>query len=684
MLPPPKGLLRDLPIRRKLLALMAVPFAVAIVLAGVSLETRAVSDRGYREALAWDQRVLATEHLENRAIELVMEVASNRSDTDRIETARQWLIQAWRTALSDETGLSRAERLADDQLLSELIQLAELGAAPNAASEQELWTHFRVNIEPRLHLRLAGEQVHAGLSAEQGRRRSGHILAVGVAVGLAVLALGIAVSIAFARYFRRELGELEAGANRISDGDLDTRIPYHSHDELGRVAVAFNTMAIALQQTMCSKDELEHEVEKRTTALKRSSRELSRSLRQLRRAQSQLSVSERLVALGTLAAGIGHEINNPLAFVLGNLEYLREELQAQQSAGADLADVLSVLEEVFVGAQRVRDIVKDLKAFSRSDGTTAGPVSVEKVIDSTLGMIANQVHHKASLVKDYGGVPDIAGNEGKLGQVFLNLILNAAQAMSETQAEHNEIRLVTRADADGVRIEVRDNGPGIPPEVVGRVFDPFFTTKRVGEGTGLGLSIARRIVEDAGGHLSVVSAVGQGCVFTVTLPLGLPAALVAPADALPRTPARARILVIDDEPMVGAAIKRSLRGHQVACVTSGADALAKLAAGEQFDVILCDMMMPGMTGPMVHAELLRTSPSLAARMVFITGGAFTPAARAFLDSVPNRTLEKPFAAAALTEVVALSCSAPAAAQAVRPASPPSRDSRWGSPLRLVR
>jgi CheY-like chemotaxis protein len=248
----------------------------------------------------------------------------------------------------------------------------------------------------------------------------------------------------------------------------------------------------------------------------------------------------------------------------------------------------------------------------------------------------------------------VEANEGRLGQVFLNLLVNAAQAIPEGGVDQHEIRVVTRPHPEGVMIEVRDTGSGIAPDVLKRLFEPFFTTKPMGVGTGLGLPICQDIVTSFNGRIEVESKVGKGSTFRVILR----AAIADYAFELPRAPQvreasrRGRILVVDDEPMIAVAIRRTLqREHEVVTLTSAREAHARLTGGERFDVIVCDVMMPEMSGMDLHEELVRHSPELAARMVFMTGGAFTPNARAFLNQVANRRLEKPFTSKELRALV---------------------------------
>jgi signal transduction histidine kinase len=374
-----------------------------------------------------------------------------------------------------------------------------------------------------------------------------------------------------------------------------------------------------------------------------------------KRMEEQLLISDRMASVGTLAAGVAHEINNPLAALIANLEFSLEELAKVEQANARVSEVKAPLEDAREAADRVRLIVRDLKVFSRSgDEERRGPVDVQRVLESSLRMAWNEIRHRARLEKSYGEVPPAWGNESRLGQVFLNLFVNAAQALPAGRTDENEIRVSTRLEGNKVVVEIADTGSGIPADVLPHIFDPFFTTKPAGVGTGLGLAICHRIVTGLGGSITVDSKVGHGTVFRVTLPItqerGTDPALV-PFTA-PGARGRGRILVIDDEPMINSILRRMLgRDHEVASCSSVREALDRLKAGQQFDVILCDLMMPEMTGMDLHAELLRTFPSLAERLVFMTGGAFTPAAREFLDRVPNARVEKPFEVQSLRTLI---------------------------------
>jgi len=382
-----------------------------------------------------------------------------------------------------------------------------------------------------------------------------------------------------------------------------------------------------------------------------------RDITEQKKLQSQLMASDRMASVGTLAAGVAHEINNPLAAVIANIDYIAEILgraggrpSLVSPGGSDalsLEEIKAPLDDARAAAQRVRIIVRDLKIFSRSPtDEPKGPVDVEAIMESSLRMAGNEIRHHARLVKNYSPVPGVQANEARLGQVFLNLIVNAALALLDDRTEQNVIRVSTRLSGERVIVEVSDTGVGIPPEIIGRIFDAFFTTKAVGVGTGLGLAICQRIVTDMGGELTVESEVGRGTTFRVALPVARKEEereAAAPVEQVLAAGRRGRILVVDDEKMVVSVIKRILaKEHDVVSTVAAREALALCVAGEKFDLILCDLMMPEMTGMDLHRELSRAAPEQAHRMIFLTGGAFTDKARQFLSETVKEYLEKPF------------------------------------------
>jgi signal transduction histidine kinase/CheY-like chemotaxis protein len=384
------------------------------------------------------------------------------------------------------------------------------------------------------------------------------------------------------------------------------------------------------------------------------STERARDLADRKQLESQLVIADRLAAVGTLAAGVGHEINNPLAFLIMNLDAAQELAGRQVQRGAEgareLSELLGTLQE---GADRIRCIVTDLKTLARDEGAARGPTDVHKVLDSCAQIAGNQIRHRARLLKEYGRVPAADANEGRLAQVFLNLLINAAQAIPEGHADDNFIRVVTETDAEGrVVVEFSDSGVGIEQQLQSRLFEPFFTTKPVGEGIGLGLSVCHAIVTDLGGSIAVQSEPGAGTTFRVVLPAHPGAGPAAtPTPVREGTSGTLRVLIVEDEARLAEAMARTLRQHEVTLADSGKRAL-ELCKKQDYDLILCDLLMAEVTGMDVYEELGRLRPGYQQRMVFMTGGAFTAKAQTFLATVPNRTLYKPFTPDELTELVA--------------------------------
>jgi PAS domain S-box-containing protein len=370
--------------------------------------------------------------------------------------------------------------------------------------------------------------------------------------------------------------------------------------------------------------------------------------------QARLALVDRMASVGTLAAGVAHEINNPLAFVTMNLGFVGDELNRLQTEGrlnlAELGDLTQALREAREGCRRVRHIVRSLKTFSRADGDWRSPVEVETVVERCLRMMANEIRRRAQLVKTLEPVPTIEANEAQLGQVLINLLSNAVQALPEGDAQHHTIEVSLRADGDELILGVRDTGSGIAPEHRPRIFDPFFTTKPVGSNTGLGLSIAHSLVTSLGGRILLETAVGAGSTFSVHLPRqprvardGLPAVRSTPA----------RLLVVDDEPALGAVVQRTLRSqYAVETVQHPQRVLDLVKEGVRFDLILCDLIMPEMSGVELHSQLEALAPDQAHRMVFMTAGAFTTLTEAFFREPGRWRLEKPFEKPQLERVIA--------------------------------
>ncbi len=382
-----------------------------------------------------------------------------------------------------------------------------------------------------------------------------------------------------------------------------------------------------------------------------------RDVTERKRFEMQLMMSDRLAALGSLSAGLAHEINNPLGAVLGNIELAFAEMDGAKSNADAMKALRNCLSDAREASERIRQIVRDLRVFSRTEEDTRGTFDIHQILDPVVRMVWNEVRHRARLIKDYGQVSLVEVNQSRLSQVFLNLIVNAAHAIPEGRASENEIRVTTRVTAEGwVAVDVTDTGCGIAPDAQKRIFTPFFTTKPPGAGTGLGLAISHQIVRSLGGRIAFESTVGRGSRFTVEIPQAFQpqSTRASSADSTGATPParRGRVLVIDDEAVLLQLIDRILGSeHDVTRADRGRSAVELISRGDRFDVILCDLMMPEMTGIDVYDAVKAISVSQAERMVFMTGGAFTPRSRAFLDQVSNQRIEKPFATRGLRSIV---------------------------------
>jgi len=380
-----------------------------------------------------------------------------------------------------------------------------------------------------------------------------------------------------------------------------------------------------------------------------------RDVTERNRLRAKLMVADRMASLGTLAAGIAHEINNPLAYVTGNLEAMAEAVQARPDDRGELGAAIS---EARDGAERVRKIVQSLRSFSRGEAEQRVPLALSGVLEAAIRLTGNEIRHRAQLVRQLGATPRVVANDGQLTQVFINLLVNAAHAIPEGHSDANRITVRTRTDEQGrAVIEIEDSGEGIASDLQSRVFDPFFTTKDVGEGTGLGLSICHGIVSGLGGQISLDSAPGRGTVVRVVLPpareVELPAPVSAPsvpasapsAPVMPAPARRPRVMLVDDEPMVAQTIERLLRrDYDITIASCGREALGRVTGGDRFDVIVSDVMMPNMTGIELLEDLRRIAPDQAARVIFLSGGAFTAQTREQLDALGAPQLEKPVTA----------------------------------------
>jgi PAS domain S-box-containing protein len=361
--------------------------------------------------------------------------------------------------------------------------------------------------------------------------------------------------------------------------------------------------------------------------------------------QEQLLAATRLASVGTLAAGVAHEINNPLLWLLGNLEWALDELPPSEREG----EIRRALREALDGGRRVAGVVKAMRALGRPapERHEAVRVDLRQELLDALNLSRNQITQRARLRVDIpDALPPVRAGVNELGRVFLNLLQNAAQAIPEGDPEGHEVR-VRAAVFDGtLAVEVRDSGVGMSPEVRARAFEAFFTTKPQGVGMGLGLSIARNIVEAVGGSMTVESAPGVGTAFNVRVPVAsgaLPSSPPPPIAPEPEAPTpRRRVMIIDDEPLVGQSLLRMLsRSHDVSVFTTAHAALRAIDGGATPDAILCDLMMPELDGAGFWEALADRAPSLRTRVVFLSGGVFGERAAAFEREHDVRVLSKP-------------------------------------------
>lgn len=357
-------------------------------------------------------------------------------------------------------------------------------------------------------------------------------------------------------------------------------------------------------------------------------------------------------AVSALAAGVAHEINNPLAYVLLNLEFLAREMRELGGDPVRIRAMQQRLEDTRQGAERVKTIVRDLQALTRKDEDIRGRVDLDQILEHALHMAKRELRQRGRVETAYGSVPCVLGNPTRLEQLFFNLIVNAAHALGETDAPDRAIRIRLTQGADGrVVAEVTDNGCGMREEVLARAFEPFFTTKPLGVGAGLGLPICKRIVDDLGGAITIQSQAGVGTSVCVYFPAcersQLPAAPVAQAASLPAPaqphPKRARVLVVDDERAVAESLCAGLRDvHDVDTATSVAEARALLLSKGEYDAVLCDLAMPVESGVVLHNYAQEHYPALAERFVFMTGGAFNDEMLEFIGATRCPHMEKPF------------------------------------------
>jgi signal transduction histidine kinase/DNA-binding NarL/FixJ family response regulator len=474
-------------------------------------------------------------------------------------------------------------------------------------------------------------------------------------IGLGSLALLLVLlTMVIRRNVARPLRALTSAAERMASGNFRQLIRPAPSDELTLLANAFNDMM--------------HRIGERDAALLREKQDLQEALAQLRRneveiqrQQAALIQKEKLAAMGSLLAGVAHELNNPLFVVSGRSQML------EASAAGTMHAVAA--RKIRAAAERCVRIVKTFLAMARQDRPRYRCVCIAEVVRSCIDVLDYTLQGAGVRVEieREPQLPAVRGDVDQLHQVLMNLFVNAQQAMSDIAGPRVlRVRMRRRVETGQVEIRVSDSGPGVPAEIRARIFDPYFTTKPQGVGTGVGLSVCLGIVQAHGGSLLLEDVAG-GATFVVTLPEATREESESQAPEGSATIVTRRVLIVDDEPDVRDTLREMLTraGHEVQACESGEEALQWLAA-EPYDAILSDLRMPDMDGASLYAEIRARWPDRAARVVFMTGDGLNEAHAQFLAGLAQPCMEKPFTPEDVCAVVALICGdevrAPAAAR----------------------
>jgi signal transduction histidine kinase len=423
----------------------------------------------------------------------------------------------------------------------------------------------------------------------------------------------------------------------IARQDFDVKAPVRDDGTvIDAIAVGLNMLA----------EELRGEVASR--------RDLERAHEELQHTQAQLVHAGKLAAIGQLAAGVAHEVNNPIQgvqFCLSVLERAHAQMLEGLSAGtidsehlrARLATSEVAIRDAQEAIERIRGVTSALQTFARVDDEAFAPVGLSEVVRVACRLGESTVRSRAKLELDLPPVPPVKGSRGKLGQVVTNLLVNACQAVPEGTPERHTIRLSLSSMGGQVTLAVDDTGPGVPTGDRRHIFEPFFTTKPAELGMGLGLSLVAEIVKAHGGTIAVSDSTLGGARFEVVLPATMEDSVEPSAAVTSFGVPRPRVLLIDDEEVILRVLEALLLDDcDVVTARSGQEALGVLGDGSRFDLVVCDLQMAGIDGPKVYETVVARTPSLASRFVFATGGAVTARCRAFLDETPVRVLHKPF------------------------------------------
>lgn len=450
------------------------------------------------------------------------------------------------------------------------------------------------------------------------------------------------------------LHEILEAILRIARQEFTARAPVSSaEDTVDAIATALNMLA----------EELDVEVASR--------RDLEDAYARLQNTQAQLVHAGKLAAIGQLASGVAHEINNPAMGVEVMLEIMERACRDMQRATSrdrlDMDEINAIFGRVrpaIADAReaigRIRSVTGDLRTFARIDDDSIEPVDVEETVRVSCRLTAPLLRQRGRLELVLGDVPPVLGNRGRLGQVVTNLVVNAAQALPEHGVEAETVRVTTSVEAGDVVITVEDSGPGVPDHLRERIFEPFYTSKPADEGTGLGLPLIQRIIDGHNGTITVSTSPLGGARFEVRLSAATDTAVTAAPPAAPvETNTGTRVLIVDDEPIIVRLLESLLEDEcELVTAAGGVEAIDLLRGGLEVDLIVCDLHMPGADGIDVYRAVEAERPELVPRFVFSTGGTTSQRSREFVATVKPRMLAKPFPASELLELIAAARRSP--------------------------